>query len=757
MLRNLPSYPETILLTFILFFAGVLNVCAQDARIRGIVSDEKTGEPLPYATIAQEGSSTGSVADAGGRYSLTIPPGTGTVVFSYLGYIPVKKTITLIAGEEKIMDVLLSPEENGRTWKPVVVTAGRFEQALEKTVTSMDILPLKQVESRVENNMESAIEQVPGVTVIDGQANIRGGSGFSYGAGTRVLVLVDDLPMMAGDANDVKWSFIPIEQMEQVEVLKGASSALFGSSALNGVIQMRTAMPGEKPQSQLTSFAGFYDNPKDRGMKWWSGRSQYTSGISFTHRRREGPLSIVAGTQYFNDRGYREGEDEERYRVNTHLRYNFSTIKGLTAGLAVNAQRSKGGSFLIWQNDTSGALRPLAGTLSRYISDRVTVDPYLIYSPGKWIHKLRMRYFYSGNSNTTNQGSYSDLYYGEYLLQRRFFDKVNLTVGTSGSITYVKGDLYARQDGNNLAVYLQGDGSFGKLTLSAGARMETGAISGDPLKEQYLFRSGANYELWKGGFLRSSYGQGFRFPSIAERHIRTQVGNIVIYPNDSLNTERGWSAEVGLRQAFIVEKWRGFADVSYFHTEYNDMMEFTFGKWGTQQDPFSGLGFQSRNIGNTRITGVEITLAGEGEIGRVKHSLLAGYTYINPIQTDFDSVKASQQNSSTENILKYRYRHLFKFDHEGSYRHFSLGTTIRYYSNMENIDKAFLIFLPGVKSYLDRQPEDIWIVDVRLGWEIREGLKTTFMVRNLFNEEFMTRPADLQAPRSFMLSIMLKI
>ena len=88
--------------------------------------------------------------------------------------------------------------------------------------------------------MDAAIAQVPGVTVIDSQANIRGGSGFSYGAGSRVLVLVDDIPQITADANDVKWEFLPIENINQVEVIKGASSVLYGSSALNGVINIRT-------------------------------------------------------------------------------------------------------------------------------------------------------------------------------------------------------------------------------------------------------------------------------------------------------------------------------------------------------------------------------------------------------------------------------------------------------------------------------------------------------------------------------------
>ena len=75
---------------------------------------------------------------------------------------------------------------------------------------------------------------------LDGQANIRGGSGWSYGAGTRVLVMVDDMPLISGDAGQVQWNLIATENVNQVEIIKGASSALYGSSALNGIINIRT-------------------------------------------------------------------------------------------------------------------------------------------------------------------------------------------------------------------------------------------------------------------------------------------------------------------------------------------------------------------------------------------------------------------------------------------------------------------------------------------------------------------------------------
>ncbi|MBK9636469.1 MAG: TonB-dependent receptor [Bacteroidetes bacterium] len=745
----------------LLFFT---NAYGQEGIIKGKIQDAITNESLPFASVALKNSAIGTIADANGYFELKVQSGKATLVFSFLGYTPLEKQVSIESLQTIELTIHLSKNEVSNTWKPVVITAGRLEQNLEQTVTSMEVLPSRLLESRVENSLETAIEQVPGVTVIDGQANIRGGSGFSYGAGSRVLVMVDDLPMLAGDANDVKWNFIPIEQMEQVEVLKGASSALFGSSALNGVINMRTAMPGEKPTTILTLYTGIYDDPKDPQKKWWGSETQMTSGAHFAHRQKFKNLSVVLGAHVYEDEGYRQGETEKRIRANTNLRYAFEKIKGLTVGLAANVQQSKGGTFLIWQDDTTGAYLPLGGiglpgsTLSEYTSERVTIDPYIIYNPGKWIHKLRMRYFFTKNENNTQQGATSNLYYAEYLVQRRIKDNINISVGASASETEVKGDLYDKQSGQNMAIYSQADGNFGKLNISVGGRIEQGKISGKSFDPQYLFRTGVSYQAWKGGFIRSSYGQGFRFPSIAEKFIRTQVGSIVIYPNDSLEIERGWSAEVGIKQVIQLKSWRGLADVSYFITEFKDMMEFTFGPWGKPGiDPLFGLGFKSVNIGNARISGFEINLAGEGKIGSVGQTILAGYTWIDPIQTDFLASRDTARNSSKENILKYRFRNLFKFDCETSYKKLSIGISGRYYTNIENIDAAFEGTIPGVKTYREQQPKDNWIFDARIGWQIIKILRCNFIVKNVLNEEFMTRPADLQAPRTYSVSLNMKI
>ena len=87
-------------------------------------------------------------------------------------------------------------------------------------------------------NLEQAVNQSPGVFTMDGQVSIRGGGGYAYGAGSRVMLLWNGIPMLSPDVGDVKWNAVPMEQASQIEILKGASSVLYGSGALNGIIAL---------------------------------------------------------------------------------------------------------------------------------------------------------------------------------------------------------------------------------------------------------------------------------------------------------------------------------------------------------------------------------------------------------------------------------------------------------------------------------------------------------------------------------------
>ena len=172
---------------------------------------------------------------------------------------------------------------------------------------------------------------------------------------------------------------------------------------------------------------------------------------------------------------------------------------------------------------------------------------------------------------------------GELQFQKRV-EKWNLTatyglVITDGDVT---GDLYGYRETVNHSMYAQIDKKFfNRLNISAGWRKEKFKFIYSEEEKKPVYRTGMNLRLHKATFLRASYGQGYRFPAIAEKYIKTQVGTIVIYPNDSIHSETGWTAEAGIRQLFkIGEKFSGYADACIFRSEYHDMMEFAFGRYG---------------------------------------------------------------------------------------------------------------------------------------------------------------------------------
>ena len=149
-----------------------------------------------------------------------------------------------------------------------------------------------------------------------------------------------------------------------------------------------------------------------------------------------------------------------------------------------------------------------------------------------------------------------------------------------------------------------------------------------------LFRFGANLQAAEYTYIRASWGEGYRFPSIAESFVNLNLGGIGIFPNPKLEEENGWYAEVGFKQGFALGKdWRGYSDLTFFAMRYNNMVEVNFGTFG---DPVpgahsaleaAGLGFSFQNVGETLIMGGEITIAGTGKIGRMPLTILAGYTY----------------------------------------------------------------------------------------------------------------------------------
>jgi outer membrane receptor protein involved in Fe transport len=771
--RLIVTMKKILALFFLIPFS--LFLTAQNAFIKGTCIDAKTQEKLIGVTITVDDTS-GMVTDVNGNYFFKASVGNHQLVYKLVGYPPLVKSIGLQDKDTLTETILL--ERDPKQLNIVVISAGRFEQKLTDVTVSMEVLKPSLIENKGIQTMEQAMDQVPGVNVIDGQANIRGGSGFSYGAGSRVLLMVDEMPMLTADAGDVKWNFLPIENCEQVEVIKGASSALFGSSAMNGVIHFRTAYAKEEPETKINFTTGIYDKPRRKELVWWKDGNPTYTGMNFYHAQKIKNLDLVIGGNLYNDEGYRYLETEQRYRTNVNVRYNFQKIKGLQIGVNINTAGIKGGLFLIWENPDS-AYYPVGGSLSHYSNQRTNIDPFINYlTKNNGRHTLRSRFFRSNNVNNANQSSVADVYYTEYQYQQHFKNELTWTLGAVYNYNEVHAnDLYGTHFSANASAYTQLDKKWKRLTASMGIRAEyfkTDSIEthetiyalmdvSKPIARQSkikpVIRFGLNYQVLATTYLRTSFGQGFRFPSIAERYIRTSASGLEIYPNDSLTAESGWSAEIGIKQLLKIGEWKGYIDVAGFWTEYRNMMEFTFGQHGDPlKDPLFGLGFKSQNIGNTRIRGIEASMAGQGKIGQMSIIALIGYVYIDPRQTDFDILLDSAKNTTKTNLLKYRYEHSGKADIEFGYKKVSTGVSMRATSFMANIDSFFenFYFFPGMSKYRMTHKKGDAVIDYRISYQLIKTAKLSFIVNNIANREVMGRPADMQPPRVFAVQLGLK-
>ncbi len=760
------------------------------AQITGKVIESDTKEPVVGAKI-QASNGERAVTDVDGVFMIKATSFPVTLVTSMNSFLN-DTTEMKAAGE-----VIIYMEVPVKTISAVVVSAGRRQQRVEDVPVSMEIIKPTLIDHKGITDLEQAVDQSPGVYTMDGQVSIRGGSGFAYGTGSRVLLLWNGMPLLSGYAGDTQWNAIPMEQASQIEIMKGASSVLYGSGALNGVIALTEREPGLTPETKVKIQTGVYGDPKRESLRWWSTNPMNQQVEVYRGQMFKQAGYTLSTTLYRND-GYRQGETEARGRVSGTVYFRFNNTSRLKAGIGYNYQMQKTGNFLIWQSDTLGYTPSggadtsnAASTLTYNLGQRLFIDPYLKFTDKKNNkHALKTRIYFANNENLTNssQSNGAIIYFTEYQFQRKFSGGTTITSGVANILNSVSSSLFGDHSSNNTSIYSQFEKKINKLDITGGARIEHFIMDGKTGDSDFYFgndtsslaklpvypilRIGAHYELMKYTHLRASFGQGIRYPSVAERYTQTNVGSLNIFPNANLRPEVGWAAEIGVKQGVKIGEWKGMLDVAAFINEYSNMMEFAFGLYKpdsvalTSTNIKNYLGFQAQNAERARISGIEFSFNSTGNIGEVQIVSLLGYTYMNPITLNTNPTYLSYMSDSSSNMLKYRFKHLAKADVEVTYKKFSVGFSCRYNSNMVNIDRVFqedldpglteIYILPGLKNYREKYNKGALVFDARIALPASENYRVSFIVNNLLNAEYTTRPGDIQPPRSFLMQIQMK-
>lgn len=780
------------------------QVYSQSLKLSGFVFDEDK-QFIRGARISVVGENMGTFSKSDGSYELLLRPGKwmlrckidGGQVDTFL----IENLQTDVIHDFYLKDPVQLVEQ-------VKVTVGKFDKPIEEQTVTMLVLKPELIENKNTRSIETALDQTPGLNILDGEPQIRGGSGFTFGVGSKVAVIVDDMPMLSGDAGRPEWGFIPVENISQVEVTKGASSVLSGSSALSGSIHIRTAYPKAKPLTKIQVYSGAYSNPLNPSMKW----NEYYPGIhglTFLHTRRIGNLDLVVGGNLNQDHGYigppktdslvatvfpdtitnfsEKDLVSKRARVNFNLRYRSSKIKGLSYGVNGNFMKMHTAMPLAWLNDSSGLYRAYPGAI--FLQDQFifNVDPFLHYlTENKGKHYLRSRLLKVDNEMSANQSNKAMTYYGDYMFQKKLTDwkEIEMVAGMTGTLTKSEANIYSgsgspNNDILNVSIYSQVESKWNdRLNVSAGGRFEYFQLNDTITATKPIFRAGSTYRIHKATFLRASYGQGFRFPTITERYIKTGVGNFGVFPNPNLKPESSWNAEIGIKQGIKVGNVLGYLDIAGFWQEYQNTIEYMFGIWHeltSVQSMGSSAGFMFLNTGNSRVTGIDVSYAGKAQTSKTNElTFLLGYNYIVPITLSPNYVYAtdslnrvfSYQSTSldpSKGILKYRFLHNVKLDAEHTWnKKYAIGVSAKYFSKIVNMDAIIKDFeqvtvdneLLQDLTYMDYFQSHRfgnWIFDARLSFHFSEQHKLAIIGSNIFNRTYSLRPLKIEAPRTVMI------
>ena len=331
---------------------------------------------------------------------------------------------------------------------------------------------------------------------------------------------------------------------------------------------------------------------------------------------------------------------------------------------------------------------------------------------------------------------------------------MNITGGLAENYSKVISNFYGDHEGINLAGFSQLEViPVQRLKLVAGMRVEQNSL--DQIKDKIvpIFRTGLNWQAANYTFLRASFGQGYRYPSIAEKYASTTLGSVKIFPNPYVEPESGWSTEIGIKQGVLLGKTTGQADFSLFFSQNSDLIEYVFSNY---PDPVTGIfdfGFQATNVEQSRVYGYEFEFMLNRIMGEFNTNLTGGYTFIYPVEFN------PATHSNTDIYLKYRRKHSLKISLSTLYKKLDLGLNFYARSKILNIDDVFLneltreSILPGFYDYWLENNTGYILFDGNIGYKISKTLTISLAVKNFTNTEYMGRPGDIQPHRNFSIRL----
>ena len=584
----------------------------------------------------------------------------------------------------------------------LVVTANRFQQPVNTVLAPTDVVTREDIQRWQSKDLNDVMRRLPGVDIAQYGGIGQSSSLFVRGTEARhVLVLIDGVPMArAGIGNAIDIGQIPVSLVQRIEYIRGPRSAVYGSGAIGGVVNIITMSDDERAQINAGMGTNGYQN-YDGAINQRFGDTMVTAA---------GAYQTTKGFNVQPDSTYADDSDRDGYRNKLFwggIQHKFNdSVSGFFRGYGYSSNTD--------YDQGSGGYAGGGDESQNYTQ---SWDTGLNYHSGIYSSQLIANYQHLKNYNYNAQdGRYAASASLDNMEQRYIQWGNNVEVGhgsVSGGVDWKQEklqssgtsstDIYKR---DTTGLYLTGQQQIDKVTLEASGREDH--------DEQFgwhgTWQTAAGWEFVDDYRVTLSYGTGFLAPSLGQQFGAERFG---IASNPNLKPEESKQWEAGLEGLTGPLDWR----LSTYRYEINNLIDYDNSAY--------------YNVKSATIKGLEWT--GNVTTGPVDHHLTL--QYIDP------------RDDETNKVLARRAKQQVKYELTGQI--YDLGWNVAYQYLGQRYDNAY-----DATTYTSHTVKlggvSVW--DIGLSYPMTSHLTVRGKIANLFDKDYETAYGYQTAGREYTLS-----
>lgn len=510
----------------VLFIFTSFSLYAQ-ASISGRIFNSKTNEGLAGANIFLEGTARGGVSDSDGNFEFSpkgLTSGKYTLVATYMGFHDNFQEINFESGKNIVLDIPL--KESLLYLDQIVVTGTRTERILKDTPVTTQVIKGKKITESGTSNISELLSEVTGISIDE---NPRFGKGIDLQGfdSNHILLMVDGMKVIGRLSGQLDISQFPVSRIDRIEVVKGATSALYGSQAMGGVVNIITKKQQGRADLSADIKTGAYerlDGQVSFGMPIQNWSPRITFGT-----RRFGGFDLNKKTELEDGRNFVKYNAD----LNVSGRINDNIGLQLLGAYFEEEQKRILNDFFEEKTNNDRSSFRIQTDVKSFLS--MSLQAGVEYSKYRHVYGEIVRssgYFKKGES-AVDELTRADLLFG-----KSSGDHV-LSIGISSELESIEA---GRVDGKSRSaslhnIFIQDEYKpLSWLSILAGGRYDMHSIYGN----QFSPKVSVMLIPKRNRRIRLSYGRGFRAPDFKELYLTLYVSdvNLTVNGNPDLMPEK---------------------------------------------------------------------------------------------------------------------------------------------------------------------------------------------------------------------------